>query len=119
MNVIVHLGEPFWRAAGQRELAVALGEDATVSDALHAVGQRHPALAADLDGAEVTPLVFVGDEEARSDSRLTEGAKIHVVWPVSGGSFRSHVGAACSRDLRMCRHSPPTAGDALPHTSRS
>ena len=84
MNVIVHLGEPFWRAAGQREIALALGEGATVSDALHAVGRRHPALAGDL-GGEVTPMVFVNDEEARTDRRLTEGAKIYVVWPVSGG----------------------------------
>jgi molybdopterin converting factor small subunit len=84
VNVIVHLGEPFWRAAGQREIALALGEGATVSDALHAVGRRHPALAGDL-GGEVTPMVFVNDEEAQADSRLTDGAKIYVVWPVSGG----------------------------------
>ncbi|MBI4314890.1 MAG: MoaD/ThiS family protein [Chloroflexi bacterium] len=85
MNVIVHLGEPFWRAAGQREIALALGDGATVSDALRAVGQRHPALAGELDGGEVTPMVFVNDEEARTDRRLTDGAKIYVVWPVSGG----------------------------------
>mgnify|MGYP001562678259 FL=1 len=85
MNVTVHLGEPFWRAVGQREVTLALGDDSVVSDALSALGKQHAALAAELANGEAKPIIFVNDEQAALDSRLADGAKIHVVWPVSGG----------------------------------
>ena len=85
MNVTVHLGEPFWRAIGQREMIVALGTHAVVSDALSVLGKQHAALAAELANGEAPPIIFVNDEQAALDSRLTDGAKIHIVWPVSGG----------------------------------
>jgi molybdopterin converting factor small subunit len=85
VRVIVHLGEPFWRAAGKREVEVALAEGATVADAFSALRQLHPALAAELDNDEAQPAIFVSDEEASLESPLSEGEKIHVVWPVSGG----------------------------------
>ena len=85
MRVVVHLGEPFWRAAGRREVEVALTEGATVADAFSALKKLHPALAAELDNDEAQPAIFVSDEEAGFDHRLADGAKMHVVWPVSGG----------------------------------
>ena len=85
MKVIVRLGEPFWRTVGAREVEVDLNDDATVADALNALGQRYPALAAELDGAEAQPALFVNDDEARSDSRVFDGATIFILWPVSGG----------------------------------
>ena len=85
MRVIVHLGEPFWRTVGRREVEVALTEGATVADAFSALKQLHPALAAELENGEAQPAIFVSDEEARLESPLREGEKIHVVWPVSGG----------------------------------
>ena len=85
MNITVHLGEPFWRVVGQREATVALTAGATVAGALAVLSQRHPDLAADLDNGEAHPAVFINDEIARLDSPLTDGAKLYVVWPVSGG----------------------------------
>ena len=85
MNVIVHLGEPFWRAAGQREVEVSLAPGACVADALTALINRYPALASDLSGREAHPAVFMGDEQAAPESPLAEGARLHIVWPVSGG----------------------------------
>lgn len=85
MRVVVHLGEPFWRTAGQREVSVTLDDNAAVSDVLATLVQIHPALAAELHNGEVQPAFFMNDEEARPESRLVDGAKLHVVWPVSGG----------------------------------
>jgi sulfur carrier protein ThiS len=85
VKVTLRLGEPFWRTAGARAIELDLNEGATVADALSALKQRHPALAAELDGAEAQPAVFVNDDEAQPDSRVFDGATIFVVWPVSGG----------------------------------
>ena len=85
MKVTVHLGEPFWRTTGQREVVVSLTDRARVSDALAALIKRYPALAPDLSGREARPVIFLDDGEAALDSPLVEGAKLHVVWPVSGG----------------------------------
>lgn len=81
----VHLGEPFWRAVGQREVRLTLSEGATVADALAALSEHYPALARDLRSGEAAPAVFVNDELATMESRLTDGARLHIVWPVSGG----------------------------------
>lgn len=81
----VRLGEPFWRAIGVREVRLTLCEGATVADALAALVERYPALARDLRGGEAAPALFVGDEMAAPESRLTDGAQLHIVWPVSGG----------------------------------
>jgi molybdopterin converting factor small subunit len=85
MRVIVHLGEPFWRTAGRREVEVSLTEGATVADAFSALKQLHPALAAELENGEAQPALFFNDEEARPNTRLVDGAKLYIIWPVSGG----------------------------------
>ncbi len=85
MNVIVHFGEPFWRTVGKREVEVSLASGATVADAFAVLVKRYPALAAELDNTEAKPALFVSDQEAGLTSPLTEGSKVHVVWPVSGG----------------------------------
>jgi sulfur carrier protein ThiS len=85
MRVVVHLGEPFWRSVGQRELSVALHAGATVFDALASLAQQYPALAADLHNHEAQPALFMNDEAAVPESPLVDGAKLHIVWPVSGG----------------------------------
>jgi sulfur carrier protein ThiS len=85
MNVTIQLGEPFWRLAGKRELAVWLPDSATAADALAALIQLHPALRAELEDGEVRPALFAGDDQAWPETRLAEGIKLYVVWPVSGG----------------------------------
>jgi molybdopterin converting factor small subunit len=85
MKISLRLGEPFWRTVGQREIEVAVPDGATVADALAALAQIHPALASDLSNGEAQPTLFVGDEVASPDSPLANGAKVYLVWPVSGG----------------------------------
>jgi hypothetical protein len=85
VKIFLHLGEPFWRAAGKREIEITLNDGESISHALVALAQIHPSLAKDLDGREAKPMMFVDDEEALPERILSEGAKVHVVWPVSGG----------------------------------
>ena len=85
MKVTMRLGEPFWRAAGQRETILVLGEGATVSDALAALVQQHPSLVPELNNGEIKPALFINDEAASPESVLPEAATVHIVWPVSGG----------------------------------
>lgn len=85
MRVLIYLGEPFWRAAGRRQVELALAEGATVADALAALAHTTPALAADLASSEARPLVFVNDEAATPETALLPDAQLHLVWPVSGG----------------------------------
>jgi molybdopterin converting factor small subunit len=85
MRVFVHLGEPFWREVGQRDVTVGLATGATVGQALDVLSMRYPALAWQFDTGEVLPTCFVNEELAGLEARLFEGAVLHVVWPVSGG----------------------------------
>lgn len=85
MQVMVHLGEPYWRVAGQHQTWVALLPSATVANALRILTTRYPALAAEFDNVEAKPALFVNNEVACPESPLFEGATLHVVWPVSGG----------------------------------
>ena len=85
MKIFLHLGEPFWRAAGKREIEITLNDGGSISDALASLAKMYPTLAKDLNGKEAKPMMFVDNEEALPEKVLSEGAKVHVVWPVSGG----------------------------------
>lgn len=85
MKVVFYLGEPFWRAVGQRQVEAQVEAPATVAQALAALAQAYPALAADLQTAEAVPAVFVDDQAAEPGQLVPPGARLHVVWPVSGG----------------------------------
>lgn len=83
MRVFVRLGEPFWRLAGQRELEVMLDAPAVVGDLLAELVRRYPALQAEF--AQSQPHIFLGEDAVESDAPLTEGCRVHIVWPVAGG----------------------------------
>ncbi len=85
MRVTVRLGEPFWRALGERRTVVALAPDGTVGEVMEILARRCPALAAEWHSAAGQPALFVDDEAARPDSRLKEGSTLHILWPASGG----------------------------------
>jgi len=85
MRVLVHLGEPFWRTAGARQIQVALANGATVADAFDVLTKRYPALMGEFGNAEAKPALFVNDEAAGLERLLVEGANLHVVWLASGG----------------------------------
>jgi molybdopterin converting factor small subunit len=86
MKITLRLGEPFWRTLGRREVELVLDNGATVADALAALTAAHPALIAELRDGDAEPSLFLEDEVAPPDSRLTDGARLYLVWPVSGGS---------------------------------
>lgn len=91
MRIFLHLGEPFWRAAGKREVEIVLDDGGTISDALASLAKTYPTLAKDLDGKEAKPMLFMDDQEAHLEKALSDGATVHVVWPVSGGCPISEV----------------------------
>lgn len=83
MNIHVRLAEPFWRAVGQRDIEVTLGPAPRADDLLAALREQYPALGSEFD--QTPPHIFIGDAEAPHDSLLTDGARVHLVWPIAGG----------------------------------
>ncbi|HET7376766.1 MAG TPA: MoaD/ThiS family protein [Anaerolineae bacterium] len=85
MKVTVHLGEPFWRIINTHEVGLLLRDNATVSDACVTLTRLYPAMQADLNSSEVQPLIFVNDDQADRSTPLIDGAKLYLLFPVSGG----------------------------------
>lgn len=83
MQVQVRLAEPFWRVVGDRRISVELADGACVSELLDQLGRQYPDLVREFD--EAPPLIFVGDDEGEADTILSEGAHVHLVWPIAGG----------------------------------
>lgn len=83
MRVQVRLAEPYWRVVGQRDLELALEENALVADLLATLQREFPALAREM--AEASPHIFIADMEADLQTPLEDGDLVHLVWPVAGG----------------------------------
>jgi len=79
----VRLAEPFWKPVGKRDLEVDLAEGACVSDLIARLREQYPAL--DLEMDESPPHIFIDNTEVNATSFLTEGGRVHLVWPVAGG----------------------------------
>lgn len=77
--------------AGSGELEVDLAPGSTVAEALDALGEQHPQLAAAL--ASLRPVMAVNREYADSTTVLGPGDELALIPPVSGGSEegRAHV----------------------------
>jgi hypothetical protein len=85
VKVTIHLGEPLWRAVGKREVELDMAEGATVADAFAALAQAYPLLGSELGHAEMQPATFMQDAEALPEAPLSAGAKLYILWPLSGG----------------------------------
>ncbi|MEK6588706.1 MAG: MoaD/ThiS family protein [Chloroflexota bacterium] len=85
MKICVRLGEPFWRAVGSKTMDLVLPEGADVTHALRALAAKYPELERDLFSDEIRPTILVKDDEARLDTRLEEGTRLTLLWPISGG----------------------------------
>jgi molybdopterin converting factor small subunit len=93
MGVTVHLPAPLLPYADGNERIVLEGAPASVREALTAIRDRHPALHDRLltEQGEVRPHVnvFVGGESIRFldglETKVGDGAEIHVIAAVSGG----------------------------------
>lgn len=84
MKIQVRFAEPFWRQVGQRDIKVELEQDSnTIGDLLALLFQKYPSLAEEMEDAP--PLIFVGEEEADTNTILTDKDRVHFVWPVAGG----------------------------------
>ena len=83
MRVSVHLGEPYWRSAGQRELELDVEEGARLANLMALLQVCYPFLGKDL--AEMAPSVFIDDEQAGPETQLENGSLVHLIWPVAGG----------------------------------
>lgn len=83
MQIQIQLSEPYWRAAGKRNLELDIEEGARLADVLDALRRGWPALSHDLD--EASPVCFVEEIQAQTDTILSDGCQLHLVWPVAGG----------------------------------
>jgi molybdopterin converting factor small subunit len=83
MRVYVRLAEPFWRAAGQRDLTLELENESRVAGLLARLLEAYPDLEREM--YEAPPNIFVGEQEARPDTPLANGDRVYLVWPVAGG----------------------------------
>jgi aldehyde:ferredoxin oxidoreductase len=88
MHVIITLGEPYWRSAGERKMSLEIDEGALLADLIAMLQQRWPALAHDMD--EAAPVMFVDDARADPETRLESGNRVHMVcrWQEADVSFR-------------------------------
>ena len=83
MQIHIRLAEPFWRAVGKRDLSLNIVEGSRVSDLLAMLRRDYPALSVEMD--QSLPHIFLEDVEVDPASFLTEGGRVHLVWPVAGG----------------------------------
>lgn len=83
MKINVRLAEPFWRAVGLREIEMTMNPASRVDDLLVALREQYPRLSIELD--QTPPQIFIGDAETSHDSVLTDGARVHLVWAITGG----------------------------------
>jgi len=83
VKVHVRFAEPFWRAVGLREIEMTMNPASRADDLLIALREQYPSLGMEFD--QIPPHIFIGDVEAPRDSLLTDGARVHLVWPIAGG----------------------------------
>lgn len=83
VKIYVRLAEPFWRAIGLREIEMDINPASRADDLLVALREQYPSLSIEFD--QTPPHIFIGDAEVTRDSLLTDGARVHLVWPIAGG----------------------------------
>lgn len=83
MQIHIRLAEPFWRAVGLREIEMTMNPASRTDDLLVALRGQYPSLGIEFD--QTPPHIFIGDVEMTPDSLLTDGARVHLVWPIAGG----------------------------------
>lgn len=83
MKINVRLAEPFWRAVGLREIEMTMNPASRADDLLAALREQYPSL--DLEFDQTPPHIFIGDVEVTNDALMTDGARVHLVWPIAGG----------------------------------
>ena len=54
-----------------------------MKDLISELRERYPDLAKEME--EAPPVIFVGEKEARHETRLEDDDHVHLVWPIAGG----------------------------------
>ncbi|MFN8496582.1 MAG: MoaD/ThiS family protein [Anaerolineae bacterium] len=93
IQVKVKLGEPLWRAVGQREVEVTLDESsATVADVLVKLAEGpgfRDAYDAHAAGVGIPYALFVDDKAipvaAASETPVANGQTLRILLPIAGG----------------------------------
>jgi molybdopterin converting factor small subunit len=83
VKIHVRLAEPFWHAAGLREIQMSMNPASRVDDLLAALREQYPGLGREFE--QTPPHIFIGEVESSGASVLTDGAHVHLVWPIAGG----------------------------------
>lgn len=81
MRITVECYGASQRWCGAELVSLDLADSATVADAMRRLAERYPELAARRD----TVAVAVGDDIVDSGRALTEGERLALIPPVSGG----------------------------------
>ena len=93
MVIEVKMGEPLWKAVGEQQIRLELGERATVADALAQLRSTYPGFGTALEAGGTQPGVpfnyfvnrrWIKDRDlARHE--LEEGDKLYILAPIVGG----------------------------------
>lgn len=83
IQIQVRLAEPFWRTVGKREIELQVKEGATLKTLLNTLNDSYPNLTNEFKEAQ--PVLFICEEEANIETKLNDGDKVHIVWPLAGG----------------------------------
>ena len=95
MQIDVKMGDPLWRAVGQRQIGLELTDGATVADALAQLQRTYPDFRASLDAGGTrlgVPFNFFVNRKLVKDGdlaqrRLKEGDKLYILAPIVGGGI--------------------------------
>jgi molybdopterin converting factor small subunit len=96
MVVEVKMGDPLWRAVGQKRVSLELSDGATVTDALAQLGSIYPDFGAGLEagGARMgIPFNFFVNRKLVKDRdlakrKLKSGDTLYILAPIVGGERR-------------------------------
>jgi sulfur carrier protein ThiS len=88
------MGEPLWRAVGERRIALEVEEGATVADALAHLRAAYPQFGAALDAGGTQmgiPFNFFVNRKLVKERELVQrklkaGDTLHILAPIVGGS---------------------------------
>ena len=94
MVIELKMGDPLWKAVGQKQIKLELADGATVADALAHLRSTYPDFGAALDAAGGTQLgvpfnFFVNRKLVKdrdlSQHRLKAGDRLYILAPIVGG----------------------------------
>ena len=95
MHIDVKMGDPLWKAVGQRQVSLELADGTTVAQALAQLARTYPDFGASLDAGGTrlgVPFNFFVNRKLVKDGdlaqrRLKQGDKLYILAPIVGGGI--------------------------------